>query len=640
MDLVTRLSNDARRECFKFLSGSDLVAAGCVSKTWRSLFTEDDQVWYYRCMHNRVLCLRGLPASETRWKDVYHEIQSLRAVFRPDESGSSVSPSSSFASSSPALNDLADLGRASSVESLSSVVDSDGKEEEIARGAMGPDDTRLFQLISRVVSCSSQDHDTQGPDNTLEDDSTFWSSTGSDCVDACEEVVYELVQPLTLLRFVSLFVYRAGFQRRIPIYPPRAVRFHVGFTKDDYHYSSPVFDVEHSHHRQVFNLGPQAVIGGFLKVELIGKVTRQPGDELLYTVLRHIKGMGYPVGAVGGGDSPCPMLSQLFVKHALDVCHRHTGSYTIVRDRMLLAAALSTDPETPASSSGPTPKPDVEEKGVEESAFTIDCQDREELAQLITKRLKVQAESLVEDLHNTARFVEEVRQLWCEGKFQEMGAVMAEKAKVKNVDQRTRCLVLRWINSQCLVENTPKPLAMYVIPFLQNETDLNEEESLSVARSDPRLFSLAWRSGLLTPSTEMGNFFFEQGDYQIALYVYSRAFIPDKLIETTIAMGKTSLLIQYIVTLQYEVDFEEILAKLLELHHPAIAARCAVQIYEAQLCDPDILLRALSIERGDRYDYQAILKQHDDEQQALYQEVLASQNTEVDHDREDDDGMF
>jgi hypothetical protein len=49
---------------------------------------------------------------------------------------------------------------------------------------------------------------------------------------------------------------------------------------------------------QRFYIAPEIVHGGFVKLDLLGKCTTQPGDDLYYSVLERVSIMGIPLGAI------------------------------------------------------------------------------------------------------------------------------------------------------------------------------------------------------------------------------------------------------------------------------------------------------------------------------------------------------
>lgn len=131
----------------------------------------------------------------------------------------------------------------------------------------------------------------------IADSSTFWSSKGNTDKDSSEFLLFALCHPVTVVCAVTVFAYACHYQRGIPCYAPQRVRFHVGFSPKSFHYSSPEFDCANTPAAQTFDLArDQLVVGGFLRVDLLGRQQTQPEDDRWYTVLRHVKCLGTPVG--------------------------------------------------------------------------------------------------------------------------------------------------------------------------------------------------------------------------------------------------------------------------------------------------------------------------------------------------------
>ncbi|CAG9332824.1 unnamed protein product [Blepharisma stoltei] len=156
----------------------------------------------------------------------------------------------------------------------------------------------LRPIIKKGIRSSSQDYD-QGIENTLKyEDSLYghyWSSTGSVTTDANEYLIYELIDT-SIVASVHFMCYRAGFQGGV-IYPPQKIQIKIGNSDNDsdYHYSSEIYDVEVRNKYFTVLVLPELVIGKYIKLKLIGKVSPQPGDEKYYTVLSYVQCIGYPL---------------------------------------------------------------------------------------------------------------------------------------------------------------------------------------------------------------------------------------------------------------------------------------------------------------------------------------------------------
>jgi len=168
-----------------------------------------------------------------------------------------------------------------------------------------------FDLVSAAIESSSCDEATQSIHNTLENSYfgsptnpnintiKFWSSKGSKDINSDEFLIYKLEQPICIVSTIRVTVYKAYFQTGMPIYSPQFIRISVGFSPNDWHYSSELFPVKQVEEPQYFSLDPQLVIGGYVRVDLIGRTQTQPGDNLYYTVLKNFAVDGVPIGLLG-----------------------------------------------------------------------------------------------------------------------------------------------------------------------------------------------------------------------------------------------------------------------------------------------------------------------------------------------------
>ncbi|KAJ3225901.1 hypothetical protein HK099_005957 [Clydaea vesicula] len=154
------------------------------------------------------------------------------------------------------------------------------------------------QIIGEGIYASSEDHESQSINETLELGNTFWSSKGSADEFSFEFLRYKLVQPICVISQIELIPFKAAFQPGGPIYAPKYISVSVSFTPNgnDFHYTSELFAVKNINKVQTFNIKPVFVIGGYLQINLFGRNTRQPADQLYYTVLQSVKALGLPIG--------------------------------------------------------------------------------------------------------------------------------------------------------------------------------------------------------------------------------------------------------------------------------------------------------------------------------------------------------
>lgn len=122
----------------------------------------------------------------------------------------------------------------------------------------------------------------------------YWISLGSQSSNVNDFLVYELSQQ-SLIFAINLKFFRAvrfgGF-----FYPPKSVKISIGNSKENFHYSSDTFSVEPHEFLFTVCILPEIVIGKFVKIELIGKVMTQLGDNKFYNSLSYLDCLGYPVG--------------------------------------------------------------------------------------------------------------------------------------------------------------------------------------------------------------------------------------------------------------------------------------------------------------------------------------------------------
>ncbi|KAF2068828.1 hypothetical protein CYY_009850 [Polysphondylium violaceum] len=159
-----------------------------------------------------------------------------------------------------------------------------------------------FDLVSSAIESSSCDEASQSIHNTLienTDDTKFWSSKGAKDINSDEHLIYKLEQPISIVSTIRVTVYKAYFQTGMPIYSPQFIRISVGFSSHDMHYQSELYPVKQIEEPQYFYIEPQLVIGGYVRVDLIGRTQTQPGDGLYYTVLKNFAVDGIPIGLLG-----------------------------------------------------------------------------------------------------------------------------------------------------------------------------------------------------------------------------------------------------------------------------------------------------------------------------------------------------
>ncbi|PHU29207.1 hypothetical protein BC332_01300 [Capsicum chinense] len=179
--------------------------------------------------------------------------------------------------------------------------------------------------IGYAVSASSTDkYPDESIDNTLipMDEylnfPSYWSSKGHSDPNAPETLLYKLKAHLCVITEVCMQPFEAYFQPGKPIFSAKSVRFRVGHPKslrdvrallkmpqqqptDDkfiWTYTSEEFPMTQEKCFQRFKLPePVLCIGGYLQIQLLGRVQRQEMDNLFYIRVSHVRVVGRPLGS-------------------------------------------------------------------------------------------------------------------------------------------------------------------------------------------------------------------------------------------------------------------------------------------------------------------------------------------------------
>ncbi|KAL2485377.1 F-box protein [Abeliophyllum distichum] len=146
---------------------------------------------------------------------------------------------------------------------------------------------------------------------------SYWSSTGQNDPDVPETLIYKLRDGIWLVTEIDIQPFEAFFQPGKPIYSAKYVRFRISHTKspreiesnlkhlpmqkpsDDmfrWTYTSPEFPMTQENCLQPFKL-PEPVLctGGYLQIELLGRVERHETDGLFYICVCHVRVLGRPL---------------------------------------------------------------------------------------------------------------------------------------------------------------------------------------------------------------------------------------------------------------------------------------------------------------------------------------------------------
>ncbi|XP_059634113.1 F-box protein At4g00755 [Cornus florida] len=261
---------------------SDLIRASSVSRFWRHFVIANGLC--------KQLCLRMFPqfSSVACVMDPSHEVK------EPVNVGSSISMEWGTLESDHRVY-------ASLVRALTTFAESD--------------------CIAEAISASSTDNypeesilHTLDPRDRIHRRASYWSSTGQSNPAVPETLIYKLTAELCVVTEISLQPFQAYFQWGFPIYSAKSVRFRVGHLKspmdmgsdlidlplqqpaDDkfvWTYTSQEFPMTQENRLQTFELPePVLCIGGFLQIELLGRVQRQQMDGLFYICVSHVQVKG------------------------------------------------------------------------------------------------------------------------------------------------------------------------------------------------------------------------------------------------------------------------------------------------------------------------------------------------------------
>ncbi|GAV85590.1 F-box-like domain-containing protein [Cephalotus follicularis] len=249
---------------------SDIVRASCVSRQWRNFVIMNGL--------SKQLCLRMFPQL-TR---VDHVIESSCNMKKP-----------------------VDVGSSKSMEWETSL-----REHRVYSFlARGFTSFAVRDCNRKGICASSTDnypaesiHNTLEPRDRIDRRASYWSSKGQSNPQVPETLVYKLTGDLCAITEINIQPFQAYFQPGLPIYSAKSVRFQLGHKKspvdpaDDkfvWTYTSQEFPMAQENRLQTFKLPePLLCIGGFLRIELLGRVQRQEMDGLFYICVSHVQVMG------------------------------------------------------------------------------------------------------------------------------------------------------------------------------------------------------------------------------------------------------------------------------------------------------------------------------------------------------------
>lgn len=178
--------------------------------------------------------------------------------------------------------------------------------------------------IANAISASSTDNypdesvvNTLNPRDRFIRRASYWSSKGQSNPEVPEMLIYKLRAGIWVITEIDIQPFEAFFQPDKPIYSAKFVRFRMGHPKSpreigsDLHhlplqrpaddkfvwtYTSPEFPMVQENRLQPFELPePVLCVGGYLQIELLGRVQRQEMDGLFYICVCYVRVLGRPL---------------------------------------------------------------------------------------------------------------------------------------------------------------------------------------------------------------------------------------------------------------------------------------------------------------------------------------------------------
>lgn len=191
---------------------------------------------------------------------------------------------------------------------------------------------KVINCLVDAVSASSTDNYpdesiiyTLDPRDKILQRPSYWSSKGQKNPEVPETLIYKLRADLCVITEINIRPFQAYFQHGQPIYSAKSVRFRMGHPKcltkinsdlmqlpiqqcaDEkfiWTYTSQEFPMSQENLLQNIKLpAPVLCIGGYLQIELLGRVQIQEMDGLFYICVSHVQVMGRPLFPAFGVNS-------------------------------------------------------------------------------------------------------------------------------------------------------------------------------------------------------------------------------------------------------------------------------------------------------------------------------------------------
>jgi hypothetical protein len=148
-------------------------------------------------------------------------------------------------------------------------------------------------VISNGVKASSTHLYNEIHGTLVYDDAEIWSSEPTDDENTDEFLIYELTE--TSYVFSVHFKANQAMWQGGEIYPPKKVKVWIGETAETFTFESEEFEVPVSEAYNTVLILPNFVKGKFIKLELIGKVTKEPTSGQFLTLISFVDVIGYPL---------------------------------------------------------------------------------------------------------------------------------------------------------------------------------------------------------------------------------------------------------------------------------------------------------------------------------------------------------
>lgn len=162
--------------------------------------------------------------------------------------------------------------------------------------------SRLSTRVSRSSRCalkaSTRDELHQDIDRTLDGSSrTFWSSDGSEDQDKVDWLLYDL-GTVAVINQVSVAAFKAKFHPNNPIYGFQNCWIEFGFTSEEFHFKTKVFqcsntdELQNFTHEHLENTFPSA---RYIKFWMRGCHQKQMVDDRWYFAINEVEVQGIPL---------------------------------------------------------------------------------------------------------------------------------------------------------------------------------------------------------------------------------------------------------------------------------------------------------------------------------------------------------